>query len=78
MQEDFANLTEKFDTRFRTHEQLKQEIQSQMSNIVTVAVTDVKDAFMAMNENNKKTMEKLILEIEAKGFAGDDEDRLEL
>lgn len=49
-----------------------------MSSIVTVAVTDVKNAFMSMNDNNKLTMEKLISEIETKGFAGDDEDRLEL
>ena len=31
-----------------------------------------------MNESNKKAMEKLSAEIEAKGFIGDDEDRLEL
>ena len=31
-----------------------------------------------MNESNRKAMEKLTAEIEAKGFAGDDEDRLEL
>ena len=49
-----------------------------MSTIVTVAVSDVKEAFLSMNESNKKSMEKLIAEIEAKGFAGDDDDRIEL
>ena len=31
-----------------------------------------------MNESNKQAMVKLSTEIEAKGFIGDDEDRLEL
>jgi hypothetical protein len=49
-----------------------------MSTVVSVAVNDVRDAFLGMNESNKNAMEKLQVEIEAKGFAGDDEDRLEL
>ena len=49
-----------------------------MNQIVKSAVNDVKNAFMQMNESNKKAMEKLTAEIEAKGFVGDDEDRLEL
>ena len=49
-----------------------------MELIVKSAVNDVKTAFLAMNESNKKAMEKLAAEIEAKGFVGDDEDRLEL
>jgi len=49
-----------------------------MSTVVTTAVNDVRDAFLEMNESNKKAMEKLSVEIEAKGFVGDDEDRLEL
>lgn len=49
-----------------------------MEYIVKSAVNDVKNAFLQMNENNKKAMEKLTVEIEAKGFVGDDEDRLEL
>ena len=31
-----------------------------------------------MNESNKNAMEKLTAEIEAKGFVGDDDDRIEL
>ena len=50
----------------------------QMEQIVKSAVNDVKNAFLQMNESNKKAMEKLSAEIEAKGFIGDDEDRLEL
>ena len=49
-----------------------------MEFIVKSAVNDVKNAFLQMNESNRKAMEKLTAEIEAKGFAGDDEDRLEL
>ena len=49
-----------------------------MNQIVKSAVNDVKNAFMQMNESNKKAMEKLTAEIEAKGFVGDDDDRLEL
>ena len=49
-----------------------------METIVRTAVDDVKNAFISMNENNKRAMEKLTAEIEAKGFAGDDEDRQEL
>ena len=78
VQEEFENLKEKFETRFRTHEQLKIEIQKQMSTIVTVAVNNVRDAFLSMNESNRNSMEKLSSEIEAKGYAGDDEDRIEL
>ena len=33
VQEEFENLKEKFETRFRTHEQLKVEIQKQKSLI---------------------------------------------
>ena len=49
-----------------------------MEFIVKSAVNDVKNAFLQMNESNRKAMEKLTAEIEAKGFAGDEEDRLEL
>ena len=49
-----------------------------MDSIVKSAVEDVKSAFMQMMESNKKSMDKLQAEIEAKGFAGDDEDRQEL
>ena len=49
-----------------------------MEFIVKSAVNDVKNAFLQMNESNRKAMEKLTVEIEAKGFSGDDEDRLEL
>ena len=49
-----------------------------MQVIVKSAVGEVTDAFLKMNESNKKAMEKLTAEIEAKGFAGDDEDRVEL
>ena len=73
-----AILTERFDHRFETNEQLKKELDQQMEFIVKSAVNDVKNAFLAMNESNKKAMEKLTAEIEAKGFVGDDEDRLEL
>ena len=64
--------------RFRTNEQLKRDLDSQMNHIVKSAVSEVQDAFLKMNESNKKAMEKLTAEIEAKGFAGDDEDRMEL
>lgn len=64
--------------RFRTNEQLKRDLDSQMNHIVKSAVAEVQDAFLKMNESNKKAMEKLTAEIEAKGFAGDDEDRMEL
>jgi len=46
-----------------------------LDGIVKSAVDDVKAAFLTMNESNKKALEKLTAEIEAKGFAGDDEDR---
>lgn len=36
------------------------------------------EAFLKMNTSNKSAMDRLTSEIEAKGFAGDDEDRLEL
>ena len=49
-----------------------------MEFIVKSAVNDVKNAFLQMNDSNRKAMEKLTAEIEAKGFAGDEEDRLEL
>ena len=78
MDQDFATIQEKFDNKFRTNDQLKVDIQKQMSTVVTTAVNDVRDAFLEMNESNKKAMEKLSVEIEAKGFVGDDEDRLEL
>lgn len=76
--EKMAMLTERFDQRFRTNEQLKHDLDQQMELIVKSAVNDVKNAFLQMNENNKKAMEKLAAEIEAKGFVGDDDDRLEL
>lgn len=76
--EKMATLTERFDQRFRTNEQLKHDLDQQMELIVKSAVNDVKNAFLQMNENNKKAMEKLAAEIEAKGFVGDDDDRLEL
>ena len=78
LDEKMSLLTEKFDRRFQTNEQLKQELDMQMEQIVKSAVNDVKNAFLQMNESNKKAMEKLSAEIEAKGFIGDDEDRLEL
>mmetsp|Transcript_20578 Transcript_20578/g.27796 ORF Transcript_20578/g.27796 Transcript_20578/m.27796 type:complete len:80 (-) Transcript_20578:579-818(-) len=78
VEERMSQITEKFDMRFRTNEQLKRELDQQMQHIVKSAVTEVKDAFLKMNENNKKAMEKLSAEIEAKGFAGDDDDRIEL
>ena len=49
-----------------------------MNQIVKSAVNDVKNAFLQMNESNKNAMEKLTAEIEAKGFVGDDDDRIEL
>ena len=76
--EKMAMLTERFDQRFRTNEQLKHDLDQQMELIVKSAVNDVKNAFLQMNESNKKAMEKLTAEIEAKGFVGDDDDRLEL
>ena len=78
VEERMAAITERFDMRFRTNDQLKRELDQQMQIIVKSAVNEVSDAFIKMNDNNKKAMEKLTAEIESKGFAGEDEDRLEL
>ena len=78
LDEKMSLITERFDQRFRTNEQLKRDLDHQMDSIVKSAVEDVKSAFMQMMEGNKKSMDKLQAEIEAKGFAGDDEDRQEL
>ena len=46
LDEKMSLLTEKFDRRFQTNEQLKQELDMQMEQIVKSAVNDVKNAFL--------------------------------